>query len=440
MFKVIIKHAPKYIGASSFATVAALIMTKYYTAVFTPAQFGILALYLIMFNYIRTFVSLTMDSSATRFYFDYRHDRRNEYLSTIFWFITTMALIVLVLGISFKGPISGWIAPNTETIYSVTLLAGITAVYVSFFTRVLYNEHKSTSVLKHTVFQTVVNHLSSVIFISIFHLGIFGRISGQGTGYTLNVFSLLIEFYKENLFRLKLVFNRVMAKETFMLALPGIIASFQNVIFIYMDRIFIKHFMGDSPVGIYTLGYMLGQGLSMVYEAISQAILPKVYNDMGENYDTAIKELEHFSYRYYAGLAIITVIIVLLSPVIVAIFSNDRYSEASSVMPFIVMGFMMGGFYKIPALVLGYHKIVWFYAWLSIVSFGTNALLNWYLIPLYGISGAAFASFVGLFIYSLVLQMMSKTFMSQRYNKIVFLIYAIVFISIFLSFSFKNGL
>jgi O-antigen/teichoic acid export membrane protein len=177
---------------------------------------------------------------------------------------------------------------------------------------------------------------------------------------------------------------------------------------------------------------MLGQGLSMVYEAISQAILPKVYNDMNKNYEKAIDELEHFSYRYYIGLAIITIIISLLSPIIVSLFSNDNYSEASSVMPFVMAGFMMGGFYKIPSLVLGYHKVVWFYPFLSFFSFGTNALLNWWLIPIYGIVGAGFASFVGLFLYSVVLQILSFKYMSKKYNYYVIFGYIlmILFISI----------
>jgi len=434
MFKVILKHAPKYIGASSFATIVTVLMTKYYTFVFSPAEFGILSLYLIMFNYIKTFVSLTMDSSATRFYFDYRHTRRDEYLSTIFWFISIIAVVTLILGIIFKHPISNWIAPNSEIIYLVTLVSGIAAVYVSFLTRILFNEHKSTSVLKHSIFQTVINHLSSVIFISIFHMGIFGRMSGQGLGYILNIFTLMKEFYAQNLFRLQKIFNKAMAKETFMLALPGIIASFQNVLFIYMDRIFIKHFMGDASVGVYTLGYMLGQGLSMVYEAISQAMLPKVYSDMNEDYDKAIEELESFSYKYYAGLVIITVVISLFSPLIVSLLSNDNYSDASLVMPFVMAGFMMGGFYKIPSLILGYHKIVWFYPFLSAFSFGTNALLNWWLIPLYGIVGAGFASFIGLFLYSIVLQVLSFKYMSQQYYKRTILIYISIIILLLVLF------
>jgi len=430
MIKSILSHVPKYLTGSVIAGGTTLLMTKYYTTVFSPAQFGILALYLVMLKYITTLVSLNMDSSATRFYFDYRETKRDEYLSTIFWFITILAIIIILFGIVFMDFISNWIAPNTQNIYIVTLLAGIGAVYISFLIRILYNEQKSTSVLKHTIFQTFINHLSSFIFISYFNLGILGRISGQGLGYFLNVFTLLREFSTQNLFRLKLTFNKAMASETFMLALPSIIASFQTVLFIYLDRIFIKHYIGDSAVGVYTLGYMLGQGLSMVYEAISQAILPKVYNDMNKNYEKAKKELEHFSYRYYIGLAIITIIISLLSPIIVSLFSNDSYSEASSVMPFVMAGFMMGGFYKIPSLVLGYHKVVWFYPFLSFFSFGINALLNWWLIPIYGIVGAGFASFVGLFLYSMVLQILSFRYMSKKYSRYNIYIYLLILILI----------
>ena len=437
-FKVLLSHAPKYLSGSLIASGTTLLMTKYYTTVFSPADFGILALYLVMLQYITTLVSLNMDSSATRFYFDYRENKRDEYLSTIFWFITILAIIILFFGLLFMGSISNWIAPNTEGTYIFTLLAGVGAVYVSFLTRILYNEQKSSSVLKHTIFQTFINHFSSFLFIYYFNLGILGRIGGQGLGYFLNIFTLLKEFSTQNLFKIKLVFNRAMASETFMLALPGIIASFQTVLFIYLDRIFIKYYIGDSAVGVYTLGYMLGQGLSMVYEAISQSILPKVYSDMNSNYDKAKSELEHFSYRFYLGLVIITVIISALSPIIVSLFSNDSYSEASSVMPFVMAGFMMGGFYKIPSLVLGYHKVVWFYPFLSAFSFGVNALLNWLLIPIYGIVGAGLASFIGLFLYSIVLQILSFRYMSKKYN--YYIIFGYIFMILFISIIFLGVL
>lgn len=433
-FKTILSHAPKYMTGSLVAAGTTLLMTKYYTTVFSPSQFGILSLYLVMFKYVMTFASLNLDSGSTRFYFDYRKTKRDEYLSTIFWLITFISVIVLIIGFVFMDFISTWIEKGSETIYVITLVTGIGGVYVSFLIRVLYNEHKSTSVLKHTIFQTLINHTSSVLFISIFNLGILGRMSGQGLGYFLNVFTLLKEFSKENLFKLKLTFNRTMAQETFLLTIPSMVAAIQSIAFIYLDRIFLKHFIGDSSVGIYTLGYMLGQGLSMVYEAISQAILPKVFSDMKENYEEAIDELEYFSYNYYIGLAVLTIIISVLSPFIVSSFSNDNYLEAANVMPFVMAGFMMGGFYKIPSLVLGFNKVVGFYFWLPLLSFGTNALLNWYLIPLYGMNGAALASFIGLFLYSIIMQMLSFKYMKKQYSIRVSIFYLILFLSVIFLF------
>ena len=434
MYKVILKHASKYASASFIAGGVSLLMTKYYTLIFSPSEYGILSLYLVMFEYIRTFVSLNMEGGIPRLYFDYRENRRDEYLSTIFWFITAVALVVLILAGIFSKIISNWIAPGSLNIYIITVITAIGAVYVSFLMRILYNEHKSTSVLKHTIFQNFVNHFSSVIFISLFNWGIAGRMAGQGLGYFLNIWTLLKEFFAQNLFKLKLIFNKQMAKETFMLSLPSIIASFQTVVFVYLDRIFIKHFMGDSSVGIYTLGYILGKGLSMVNEAISQALLPKVYTDMNRDYNKAIVELEQFSYKYYAALVIITVIISLLSPFIVELLSNSNYSGASTVMPFVMAGFMMGGFYKVPSLILGYHKVVWFYPVLSIVSFGSNALLNWWLIPKYGIIGSAYASFIGLFLYSIIIQLLSFKFVSKRYKRVIIFSYLIIFITVLISF------
>ncbi len=436
--QTIIKHAGKYLSGSLIASLTGLLMTKYYTAVFSPAEFGILALYLVMFQYVLTFVSLDMQNSATRFYFDYRLTQKNEYLSTIFWVITLMAVVVLGVGIGLSSIISNWISPGSEVIYLTTLISGIAAVYVTFLTRILYNEQESTLVLKHSIFQTAINHLSSYAFISYFNLGILGRLSGQALGATLNVLALLKGFYANDLFRLKLCFNKKMAKETILLAAPTMMVSLQGLLFIYLDRIFLKHYIGDSAVGIYTFGFIIGQGLSVTYEAISQAILPKVFNDMKSDYEKAKTELQSFSYIYYIGLVLITIIISVLSPVIVNVFSNENYAESAIVIPFVMAGFMMGGFYKIPSLMLNFHKIVWFYPFLAFFSFGSNALLNWLLIPLYGVVGAAFSSFIGLYLYSITLQVFSFKYMDNKYSILTMIGYFVILIIVSVLFYFQG--
>lgn len=435
MIKVILQHSTKYFSHSSITAVVGLAMTKYYTHAFSPAEFGILAIYLVMFRYIKALVSLNMDSGSSRVYFDYRENRRNEYLSTIFWFLLVAGVVVVMVGLLAMPFVVDWISPGTERMYLVTLFSGIGAVFLSFLSRVLYNEQKSSGVLKYGLWQTFVEHASAYVLISCFNLGILGRISGQGIGAGSNMIALLRYFYREKLFQLELTFNRVMAKETFTLALPGLITTFQALVFVYLDRIFLKHFIGDSAVGIYSLAFLLSQGLTLIFEAVSQAILPKVYTDMKVDYQKSLDELERFSIFYYAGLILLTVVFTTASPLLVWLVSNAEYKEASSVIPFILAGVMMGGFYKLPALVLGFHKKFWFYPILGFVSFGTNALLNWALIPKYGAIGAAFASFIGLFIYSTIVQAISRRYMSRMYNLAVIFVYlfiVVINVSLFL--------
>ena len=101
-------------------------------------------------------------------------------------------------------------------------------------------------------------------------------------------------------------------------------------------------------------------------------------------------------------------------------------------------GFMMGGFYKIPSLMLNFHKIVWFYTFLAFFSFGSNALLNWLLIPLYGVVGAAFSSFIGLYLYSITLQVFSFKYMDNKYSILTMIGYFVILIIVSVLFYFQG--
>ena len=430
----VINHAPKYLGGSLIGSGVGLLMTKYYTSVFAPAEFGILSLYAVMFQYIMLIASLSMTGGAMRLYFDYRENKKDEYLSTVFWFTIITSIITFVLGLILMPFIVPLISVHTEFLYIITMVLGIAAIFVGFFTSILYNEKLSKSVFKNNVIQTSFNHLVSIALIAIFPLGILGRQIGQCSGYIANLIALIKELSKKNLFRLKHTFNLLMLKETFFLSLPILITSFLSLALANLDRIFLKHFYGNKEVGIYSLGFILGQGLSMVYEAISLSLFPKIMEDLKDNYNNNIVKLEKFAYQYYLGLIVITVILILSSKWLVVLFSTKEYLDASKVLPFVMMGFVMGGFYKIPALILSYHKIVWFFPFLALFSFGAGGLLNYLLIPRYSMVGAAFATFAGLFIYSSVIQGMAMKFNTKKYNLSVTVLYIVILVIVTFGF------
>ena len=67
----------------------------------------------------------------------------------------------------------------------------------------------------------------------------------------------------------------------------------------------------------------------MVFEAISNILTPRCYELMKKDYNTGIHQLERFSVIYCIGIALLTLIIVVSSPLIIRLISNENYANAA---------------------------------------------------------------------------------------------------------------
>lgn len=426
MISKIIKHASRYFSASLISAAAAFLMTKYYTSNFSPAEFGVMALYLVMFEYVVSLNSLSMNTSASRIYFDYKDNKRDEYISSIFWFMLIVSAAVMGVGMIGSSFISNWIAPETLSIYIVVILSGVFGAHLKFFSAILYNEHQSKQLFKTSLINTFSNHIISIFLISIFSFGIIGRFVGQSIGLLLNMLFVLIILHELHLFQLRRVFNKGMIKETVLLAMPGMVSMLLGLLFIYLDRIFLKHYLGDDAVGLYSLGIIIGKLMSMCFDSVSMVLFPYSIEELKKSYPEGIKKIENFSFKYYLLNICIVITLIFSVPAILYIISTGGYSEAKVVTQFIILGILMGGLYKIPAVILQYHKVVWIYPFLALFSFSINAGLNYIFIPRVGLFGAGVASFIGYFIYSYMMQLFCFKYMSKRYRLLTTVMYLFI--------------
>ena len=432
LLDVIKKHSGKYILSSSTSAVINLFMMKYYTNIFSVSEFGTISLYLIVFQCLTTIMSLDIYTSFSRLYFDYVGEKRKDYVSTIFWFFLVSSFVTICVGLILMPTLSNWISNDSKFLYIIVLFSALFSVYFNFFIRIFYIEHLSDRVLKYNISQSILNHSISFIFIGLFKLGVIGRLLGQMIGlFVLNPI-VFLDAKRNKYFNIKLVFNIKMLMDVLRMNLPITISSIQGIALMYADRFFLKHFIGNSAVGIYTLAYMLGQGFSMIFEAISQAILPKIYNDMKVNPSKTICEIEKFAYKYFLVLSLIIFFIMLFSSSIISIISNDSYSGAANALEIILIGFMVAGFYKMPIAILNFYKITWFYPYLSFISFIIPVVINFIFIPKYGIMAAAFSSFIGFYIHSSCLFILCSKYMTRKYNYICMALYISILILVIL--------
>lgn len=419
----ILKHSPKYLGASLFSGVVTVVMTKYYTHVFDPAAYGVLALYITLFQYMQNFIAFSVDASSQRVYFDFKGEDRREFLGTTLIFMSASAAFWVIVAIP-AGPYVVRFLGGTLALFWATIVLTVVYMFTNFLIRIAYSEHRSALVARRGVLQTTANQAASVFFIAVTHLGAFGYQLGSVVSYAFTGIQYARNLSNYGDFHPVFKFRTDVTRRLLYFAIPAFFTTAITASLSYLDRIFLKIYHGAAQVGIYSLGYTLGQGMTLVIEAVSMAVFPTLMRELDRDYDRSIDKLKRFDLYFGGTLVAVATVIYLLRFQIVRLLSNESFAAAANVLPLIVLTFVLGGFYKVVSGVLSYHGIVRFYPALTILAFGINALLNFLLIPKYNEVGAAYATFIGALIYSLVIHIRARRYY-YRLSR-VFAVYSVI--------------
>lgn len=435
MLKSIIINSSKYFSTSIFTAGLSFLMLKYYTYALTPSEFGVFSMYSIMVQYIALLIFFN-DGGFSIIYF--KTNNKKDYINLNISFMIVLALLLSILSLIFMPFIVPFISDNTYDIFIVSLLVGVGAGFIKMFYRILINEELSSSHMTSNIYQASANHGFSFILMALFNLGVMGRQLGQLIGQTISLFEVRGALKEKIDFQFAFCKDFTNLKETLQLSWPIFLSSLMVVVFSYTDRIFLNHFSGLEKVGMYTLAFTVGQSLLMINEAISLAFYPKVMKILNYDFNTNILIIQKYNLWFMFILLIIASILAVYSDVLIAIISNVQYQSSSEIVPLVFVSFLFGGFYKIPSMILSHFKITQFYPRLSFVAFGTNAVLNYILIPRFGAIGAAIATAIASLLYSLYINF--KTFIYLNSVKYKFLIIFLYFVScvIFIFITSRN--
>ncbi len=206
---------------------------------------------------------------------------------------------------------------------------------------------------------------------------------------------LYIFFYLKNSdgftnFYIDLSYGKDILKNTWPLMLSAFLAS----IYMQIDIIMIKNMLGDSEAGNYAAATRISTLFYFIPVAISASVYPAILD--------AKKTSEELYYKRFEQLLSFSVIVMLPISFLITFFSKniinllytDTFSLASSVLAihiwavvFVFFNTIQSKWYITENLQkLGLIRIM--------ISSLLNIGLNLYLIPLYGISGAAIATLV----------------------------------------------
>jgi O-antigen/teichoic acid export membrane protein len=201
-------------------------------------------------------------------------------------------------------------------------------------------------------------------------------------------------------------YNGVYAKRLLSLGFPLLLSAVAGIIYMKVDQLFVVYFLGKESAGLYAAPVRLCEGLFIFSAIVVPSFFPNLVNMYANNVEQFHK-LMRVMFFSLAGFGIlVAVCVVAYSEEIILLVYGKEYISASIVLFWYAC--------SVPLIYIGELFSRWLVisdnTYLSIqrhlVGLIINLLLNYLLIPHFGIEGAAVASFVAycgsIFLFSIL--------------------------------------
>ena len=190
-------------------------------------------------------------------------------------------------------------------------------------------------------------------------------------------------------------------KECWPIILSGVIV----IIYMRVDQIMIKYYLNESAVGVYSAAVRIVEVWYFIPSTITVSLFPILIKSKEENKGYHETILKMFMYLFIVSFVISIVILFVSQPLIRLLFGVAYLQAAFSLKISIWTGiFVFWGVGAANVLVLenlNKHNL-----YKSVSSVLLNIALNFFLIPKYGINGAAIATLIsqayGSYFYFLI--------------------------------------
>ncbi len=196
--------------------------------------------------------------------------------------------------------------------------------------------------------------------------------------------------------------SRTMLRPMLAYGLPLAGYELISLILVYGDRAQINYFLGNAQVGLYSAAYNLCTYLSTVFLiSVATAVTP-MYMDRWEKGGRA--ETEAFLslvLRYYLLFSLPCAVgASLVGLDLVTFLAGEKYADAHGVIPYVITGMLIDGLTVVMAAGLQIQKRTGMMMAIMAAAAMINIGLNFILIPLAGIQGAAIGTLLAYIFFT----------------------------------------
>ena len=415
---------------------------KFVTARLGTDQYGILSLGIMIYSVFSIILVFGLDYGITRFTAYYLGENSKAKIKSLINFIFPVVFISSLFGSILLFLSSEFIAVNLFHTTELIIVLKIFAFTIPFdcLRGLFLGVIKGYKNLKYEFYSRyLMEGTSRILLLFILVYSGFGII-GASIAYVVSVFISFLSalvFFRKTFSYSKEILLPINKFEVFDYSWPLMFNALLGLATISIDSFIIGYFMGVSEVGIYNaiapiarLTYMIPFSLS----ALLVPVLVGLYVQKDENtFSSVYNTLNRWVFMFNFPLMLF---IIFFPKEVLFVLFGEEYIVGSIGLIILTFGFFMMYSFMVSRevlLALKKSKSVFYFSLIGVI---LNIILCYFMVPIYGIIGAAIASVISLGLISLLIfltafKLTKNKFFQWNYLKVIIAgIIAILFINI----------
>jgi O-antigen/teichoic acid export membrane protein len=423
--RTVAKHSTIYSTAEILKKGVGFILIPLYTRYLTPADYGVIEILNLILEVLGMLVGVRIAAAQMRYYHHYQsHEDKREIFTTALIAVAGLSLLsmlVLWTGASWLARIALGSESFTPHCQIVIVCLAIQSIFLIAENDLIIRK-KSLFYSGLVIFLLILSLSLNIIFLSVFHLGIWAILWSILITKAVNLAVVPICLRGD---RIRFSWDKL--RPMIQYSLPLIPASFAMFILHFGDRFFLQKYFSSTEVGIYSLGYKFGMIISVLIVTPFQRVWGTHSFEIEQQPDAKLVYARIFTY-FSLLLALFSLCICVFINDIIGTIAPPSYATAASIVPMIVLAYAclaLGNAASLGILLSNKTKHI---AFIQIPVTALNIILNFSLIPSLGMWGAALATLISFGIMLFITLVISQRLypIAYEYRRLTILFTATV--------------
>ncbi len=418
------KNVAKFSIATWVSFAISLISAPISTRIYSPDSLGRINLFYTYSSMLMSLAYLGLDQAYVRFYNELDDKKAKDSLFSFCLFISILTVLLLSLvAFVFHDKVSTEIVGEKGFrfvfLLAISATTGILSRYLSLFYRMQIDGKWYTIQAVIDILFVKFSYLVSGYFNSSYQSAILVMVISR--------FVVICSFYLFQKKRFNFIIdnvNKEFSRDIIKFALPLVPITFLSWANNSVSQIVLKNMLGYSDLGIYSIAVSLASTVNIVQAGFNVYWAPYVYN----NYKSE-KNIFNQVHQYMIFLLLLISLLIIFCQDPIFIILGEKYRNAKLFFPFLLFSPICYTVAETTGLGINISKKTFW----NLIIFSINIVVNivgcFFLIPAFGVSGAAMASCISSMLYIVL-----KTIIGEKYYRSIesyrYIIYLLLILSV----------